>query len=39
MPIAKRYENCLLRLPLWVDMNDKEVDLIIHNILKFYKIL
>ena len=39
MPIAKKYENCLLRLPLWVDMNDKEVDLIVHNILKFYKIL
>ena len=39
MPIAKRYENCLLRLPLWIDMNDKEVDLIIHNVLKFYKIL
>jgi len=39
IPIAKRYENCLLRLPLWVDMNDKEADLIIHNILKFYKII
>jgi dTDP-4-amino-4,6-dideoxygalactose transaminase len=39
MTNAKRYENCLLRLPLWVDMNDKEVGLIIHNVLKFYKIL
>lgn len=38
MAIAKRYENCLLRLPLWVGINDKEVDLIIHNVLKFYKI-
>ena len=39
MSIAKRYENCVLRLPLWIDMNDKEVGLIIHNVLKFYKIL
>tara|TARA_B110000261_G_scaffold140246_1_gene160159 strand:+ start:858 stop:1985 length:1128 start_codon:yes stop_codon:yes gene_type:complete len=38
MATAKRYENCLLRLPLWVGINDKEVDLIIHNVLKFYKI-
>jgi len=38
MSIAKKYENCLLRLPLWVGVNDKEVDFIIHNVLKFYKI-
>ena len=38
MPIAKRYENSLLRLPLWVEMNNKEVDLIIHSVLEFYKL-
>jgi dTDP-4-amino-4,6-dideoxygalactose transaminase len=38
MPIAKRYENSLLRLPLWVEMNNKEIDLIIHSVLEFYKI-
>ena len=39
VPIAKRSENNLLRLPLWVEMNNKEIDLIIHNVLELNKIL
>ena len=36
MPNAKKYENCLLRLPLWVNMTDKEVKYVIRKVLEFY---
>jgi dTDP-4-amino-4,6-dideoxygalactose transaminase len=38
MPSAKRYEKCLVRLPLWVNMSKKEVNFVIQKVLKFYKI-
>jgi len=37
MPNAKIYENCLVRLPLWVNMTDKEVNCVIQKVLEFYK--
>jgi dTDP-4-amino-4,6-dideoxygalactose transaminase len=36
MPNAKRYEECLLRLPLWVNMTDNEVEHVIQKVLEFY---
>ena len=38
MPNAKRYEKCLVRLPLWVNISEKEVDYVIQKVLEFYKI-
>ena len=38
MPNAKRYEECLVRLPLWVNMSKKEVNYVIQKVLEFYKI-
>ena len=37
MPNSKRYENCLLRLPLWVNMNDSQVNYVIQKVLEFYE--
>ena len=37
MPNAKKYENCLVRLPLWVNMNDSQVNHVIQKVLEFYK--
>ena len=37
MPKAKKYENCLVRLPLWVNMTDEEVQYVIQKVLEFYK--
>jgi dTDP-4-amino-4,6-dideoxygalactose transaminase len=37
LPISKTYENCLLRLPLWVNMKDSQVNYIIEKVLEFYK--
>ena len=34
---AKKYEECLVRLPLWVNMTEKEVDYIIQKVIEFYK--
>ncbi len=36
MPNAKKYENCLVRLPLWVNMTDEQVQYVIQKILEFY---
>ena len=36
MPNAKKFENCLVRLPLWVSMTDEEVQFVIKKILEFY---
>ena len=36
MPNAKKYENCLVRLPLWVNMSDNQVKYIIKKVLEFY---
>ena len=36
MPNAKKFENCLVRLPLWVDMKTKEVQYVIKKVLEFY---
>ena len=36
MPNAKKYENCLVRLPLWVNMTDNEVEYVIQKVLEFY---
>ena len=38
MPNAKRYEECLLRLPIWVKISKKEVNYVIQKVLEFYKI-
>ena len=38
MPSAKRYEECLVRLPWWVNMTDKQVNYVIQKVLDFYKI-
>ena len=38
MPNAKRYEECLVRLPLWVNMSKKEVNYVKQKVLEFYKI-
>ena len=37
MPNAKIYENCLVRLPLWVNMTDKEVNCVVQKVLEFYE--
>ena len=37
MPNAKKYENCLARLPLWVNMTGEEVKYVIQKVLEFYK--
>lgn len=37
LPSSKRYENCLLRLPLWVDMNDGQINYVVEKVLEFYK--
>ena len=37
MPNAKIYENFLVRLPLWVNMTDKEVNCVIQKVLEFYE--
>tara|TARA_B110001450_G_scaffold238009_1_gene244701 strand:- start:44 stop:868 length:825 start_codon:yes stop_codon:yes gene_type:complete len=39
MPNAKRYEECLIRLPLWVNISQKEVKYVIQKVLEFYKIV
>ena len=38
MPNAKNYEECLVRLPLWVNISEKEVKFVIQKVLEFYKI-
>ena len=38
MTNAKIYEECLVRLPLWVKMSKKEVNYVIQKVLEFYKI-
>ena len=37
MPNAKRYEECLVRLPLWVGLNFKITNFISEKIQEFYK--
>ena len=36
MPNAKKYENCLVRLPLWVNMTGEQVQYVIQKVLEFY---
>ena len=36
MPNAKKYEECLVRLPLWVDLGKEQIDSIVNVILNFY---
>ena len=36
MPNAKRYEECLVRLPLWVNMTEKQVNYVKQKVLDFY---
>lgn len=36
MPNAKRYEECLVRLPLWVEMVDTQVEQVVNKVLDFY---
>ena len=38
MPNAKRYEECLVRLPLWVGMKNNQINKVIEKVLEFYKI-
>ena len=30
-------KNCLLRLPLWVNMNDGQVNYVVEKVLEFYE--
>lgn len=34
---AKKYEQCLVRLPLWVELNNNQIENIIESIMSFYK--
>ena len=34
---AKKYENCLIRLPFWVDLSEKDIDYVIKIVLEFFK--
>ena len=36
MPNAKRYEECLVRLPIWVGLSESDIKRVIEYILKFY---
>ena len=36
MPIAKKYENCLVRLPLWVGLKEEEINFICKKVLGFF---
>jgi dTDP-4-amino-4,6-dideoxygalactose transaminase len=36
MPNAKRYEECLVRLPLWVGLSKEQIDSIVNVVLNFY---
>ena len=36
-PNAKRYDKCLVRLPLWVNMTDNQVNYVIQKVLECYK--
>ena len=38
MPNAKKYENCLVRLPLWVNMTESQINQVITNTLSFFNI-
>ena len=38
MPNAKKYENCLVRLPLWVNMTEGQSSQVITNVLSFFNI-
>jgi len=38
MPNAKKYENCLVRLPLWVNMTESQTSQVIANVLSFFNI-
>ncbi len=33
---AKKYEECLIRLPLWVELSNNQIDYIVEKILSFY---
>ena len=37
MPNAKLYQECLVRLPFWVNMSEKEVKFVVQKVLEFYK--
>ena len=36
MPNAKKYENCLVRLPLWVGLKEEEINFICKKVLGFF---
>ena len=36
MPNAKKYEKCLVRLPLWVGISENQVNFIIQKVLDFF---
>ena len=37
MPNAKRYEECLVRLPIWVNMSHDQLNYVTLKVLNFYK--
>ena len=37
MPNAKRYEECLVRFPLWANMTDTDLRFVIYHVIEFYK--
>ncbi len=38
MPNGKKYEKCLIRLPIWVDMSLTQVEFVINKVLDFFNI-
>ena len=36
MPNAKKYEDCLVRLPLWVGLSESDIKRVIEQVLNFY---
>jgi dTDP-4-amino-4,6-dideoxygalactose transaminase len=38
MPNAKLYQECLVRLPLWVELKEEEINFICKKVLDFFKI-
>ena len=36
MPSAKKYEECLVRLPLWIGLNNEQINLVCKKIIDFF---
>ena len=38
LPNGNKYEKCLIRLPIWVDMSFSQVEFVITKVLDFFNI-